>query len=108
MVVRSANSWRLVMDRAYGKVERPDHFKEVGQSFVIRLRDNAHLEKLRSATPSSFRLFDRSGHYVSTRSKQYRSTKHHRVLPHSRMKHMKRVPIWAEIQIDFPDIIKRN
>ena len=48
MVVRSANSWRLVMDRAYGKVERPDHFKEVGQSFVIRLRDNAHLEKLRS------------------------------------------------------------
>ncbi|MEK4733481.1 IS4 family transposase [Paenibacillus sp. FSL L8-0641] len=35
----------LVMDRAYGKLERLDHFKTHGQSFVIRLRDNVHLEK---------------------------------------------------------------
>ncbi|MDQ0497036.1 hypothetical protein QOZ95_005236 [Paenibacillus brasilensis] len=35
----------LVMDRAYGKLERLDDFKIQGQSFVIRLRDNVHLEK---------------------------------------------------------------
>jgi IS4 transposase len=35
----------MVMDRAYGKLERLDRFKEEGQSFVIRLRDNVHLEK---------------------------------------------------------------
>lgn len=35
----------LVMDCAYGKLERLDHFKTHGQSFVIRLRDNVHLEK---------------------------------------------------------------
>ncbi|MFD0679025.1 MULTISPECIES: transposase [unclassified Paenibacillus] len=32
-----------VMDRAYGKLERLDHYKKDGQSFVIRLRDNVHL-----------------------------------------------------------------
>ncbi|MGG1652204.1 IS4 family transposase [Paenibacillus sp. NRS-1780] len=35
----------VVMDRAYGKLERLDDFKTHGQSFVIRLRDNVHLEK---------------------------------------------------------------
>ncbi|MET3212225.1 UNVERIFIED_CONTAM: hypothetical protein ABIC26_005247 [Paenibacillus sp. PvR008] len=35
----------LVMDRAYGKLERLDDFKIQKQSFVIRLRDNVHLEK---------------------------------------------------------------
>ncbi len=35
----------LVMDRAYGKLERLDRFKENKQSFVIRLRDNVHIEK---------------------------------------------------------------
>ncbi|MGR6764018.1 transposase [Paenibacillus polymyxa] len=35
----------LVMDRAYGKLERLDGFKNLGQSFVIRLRDNVHLER---------------------------------------------------------------
>ncbi|WP_416145687.1 transposase [Paenibacillus polymyxa] len=35
----------VVMDRAYGKLERLDEFKIQGQSFVIRLRDNVHLEK---------------------------------------------------------------
>jgi len=35
----------MVMDRAYGKLERLDRYKEDKQSFVIRLRDNVHLEK---------------------------------------------------------------
>ena len=35
----------LVMDRAYGKLERLDRFKENKQFFVIRLRDNVHIEK---------------------------------------------------------------
>lgn len=35
----------MVMDRAYGKLERLDRYKQEGQSFVIRLRDNVHLEK---------------------------------------------------------------
>jgi hypothetical protein len=35
----------MVMDRAYGKLERLDRYKAEGQSFVIRLRDNVHLEK---------------------------------------------------------------
>jgi hypothetical protein len=38
----------MVMDRAYGKLERLDRYKEAGQSFVIRLRDNVHLEKPRA------------------------------------------------------------
>jgi IS4 transposase len=38
----------MVMDRAYGKIERLDRYKADGQSFVIRLRDNVHLEKPRS------------------------------------------------------------
>ncbi|TBL67612.1 IS4 family transposase [Paenibacillus thalictri] len=38
-------SFILVMDRAYGKLERLDRFKQEGQSFVVRLRDNVHLEK---------------------------------------------------------------
>jgi hypothetical protein len=38
----------MVMDRAYGKIERLDRYKEEGQSFVVRLRDNVHLEKPRA------------------------------------------------------------
>ncbi|WP_141506457.1 IS4 family transposase [Paenibacillus luteus] len=38
----------MVMDRAYGKLERLDRYKKDGQSFVIRLRDNVHLEKPRA------------------------------------------------------------
>ncbi|MCP3776764.1 transposase, partial [Paenibacillus sp. MZ04-78.2] len=37
----------MVMDRAYGKLERLDGYKQNGQSFVVRLRDNVHLEKPR-------------------------------------------------------------
>lgn len=33
----------LVEDRAYGKIARFDRFKEDGQSFVIRLKNNVHL-----------------------------------------------------------------
>ncbi|MCE5172065.1 transposase, partial [Paenibacillus profundus] len=35
----------MVMDRAYGKLERLDRYKQDGQSFVVRLRDNVHFEK---------------------------------------------------------------
>lgn len=35
----------MVMDRAYGKLERLDRYQQDGQSFVIRLRDNVHFEK---------------------------------------------------------------
>ncbi|WP_342428224.1 IS4 family transposase [Paenibacillus sp. FSL L8-0158] len=38
----------MVMDRAYGKLERLDRYKKEGQSFVVRLRDNVHLEKPRA------------------------------------------------------------
>lgn len=34
----------MVMDRTYGKLERLGRFKQDEQSFVIRLRDNIHLE----------------------------------------------------------------
>ncbi|MBE0339353.1 transposase [Paenibacillus sp. 23TSA30-6] len=46
----------LVMDRAYGKLERLDDFKIQGQSFVIRLRDNVHLEKPHTLSVSSHRI----------------------------------------------------
>lgn len=36
----------MVMDRAYGKLERLDRYKQDGQFFVVRLRDNVlHIEK---------------------------------------------------------------
>lgn len=38
----------IVMGRAYRKLERLDRYKADGQSFVIRLRYNVHLEKPRS------------------------------------------------------------
>jgi hypothetical protein len=41
----SSADYILVMDRAYGKLKRLDDFKIQGQSFVIRLRDNVHLER---------------------------------------------------------------
>lgn len=41
-------SYIMVIDRAYGKLERIDGFKQSGQSYVIRLRDNVHLEKPRA------------------------------------------------------------
>lgn len=37
-----------VMDRAYGKLECLDRYQTNGQSYVIRLRDNVHLEKSRA------------------------------------------------------------
>jgi hypothetical protein len=33
----------IVQDRAYGKIGRLDHYVSIGQSFVIRLKDNLHL-----------------------------------------------------------------
>ncbi|MDT3429281.1 hypothetical protein J2Z22_004886 [Paenibacillus forsythiae] len=56
-------SYIMVMDRAYGKLERIDGFKQSGQSYVIRLRDNVHLEKpraLRRLTPTGFSDSSRS------------------------------------------------
>ncbi|WP_171056125.1 transposase [Paenibacillus sinopodophylli] len=35
----------MVMDRAYDKLKRLDRYKQEGQSYVIRLRDNVHFEK---------------------------------------------------------------
>lgn len=45
----------LVQDRAYGKHDRFDHFKEMNQFFVIRLRDNVELHR-----PHSLRRMDLS------------------------------------------------
>ncbi|SFF48466.1 Transposase DDE domain-containing protein [Paenibacillus algorifonticola] len=52
------NDFIMVMDRAYGKLERLDRYKKEGPSFVIRLRDNVHLEKPRALR----RLFDGAKH----------------------------------------------
>ncbi|MGX4585210.1 transposase [Paenibacillus chitinolyticus] len=35
----------LVQDRAYGKIGRFDHYVSESQYFVIRLKENVHLEK---------------------------------------------------------------
>lgn len=48
----------IIMDWADGKLGQPDHFKQNSQSFVVRLRDNVHLEKpkellVKSPTESS-------------------------------------------------------
>lgn len=42
------SSYILVMDRAYGKLERLDRYKQEGQSYVVRLRENVHMEKPRA------------------------------------------------------------
>lgn len=69
------------MDRAYGKLERLDRFKEEGQSFVVRLRDNVHLEKPRAlsrqAVPDSRIIRDITSQLGT---KQCQSTKRHRVV----------------------------
>ncbi|MBB6024957.1 hypothetical protein HNR77_006109 [Paenibacillus sp. JGP012] len=38
----------MIMDRAYGKLERLDRFKTSKQSYVVRLRDNVNLHEPRS------------------------------------------------------------
>ncbi|WP_186323385.1 IS4 family transposase [Paenibacillus xylanexedens] len=38
----------MIMDRAYGKIERLDRFKTRNQSYVVRLRDNVYLHQPRS------------------------------------------------------------
>ncbi|ALP35819.1 hypothetical protein ASL14_06190 [Paenibacillus sp. IHB B 3084] len=71
----------VVMDRAYGKLERLDYFKIQGQSFVIRLRDNVHLEKphalsrLQKADSSAIRDIT-----CQLGTPQCRSKQHHRVV----------------------------
>lgn len=49
----------MVMDRAYGNLERWGRYKQDGQSFVVRLRDNVHFKKpyaLRRQAAADFRL----------------------------------------------------
>ncbi|WP_242069277.1 IS4 family transposase, partial [Paenibacillus dendritiformis] len=71
----------MVMDRAYGKLERLDRFKEEGQSFVVRLRDNVHLEKPRALRrqkePNSPVIRDIT---CQLGTEQCRSKKRHRVV----------------------------
>ncbi|QWU16167.1 Transposase DDE domain-containing protein [Paenibacillus sophorae] len=58
----------MVMDRAYGKLERLDRHKQDGQSFVIRLRDNIHFGKPCALRRQTKQKFSRSsGYYVSAR-----------------------------------------
>jgi hypothetical protein len=71
----------MVMDRAYGKLERLDRYKEDGQSFVIRLRDNVHFEKpreLRRQTPLDSTVLRDITCQLGTA--QCRSKKRHRVV----------------------------
>jgi hypothetical protein len=71
----------MVMDRAFGKLERLDRYKQDGQSFVIRLRDNVHLEK-----PHALRRLAAEGSSVirditcQLGTPQCRSEKRHRVV----------------------------
>lgn len=71
----------MVMDRAYGKLERLDRYKQDGQSFVIRLRDNVHIEKpyalRRQVVPNSSVVGD-----ITCRlgTPQCRSKQRHRVV----------------------------
>lgn len=71
----------MVMDRAYGKLERLDRYKQEGQSFVIRLRDNVHVEKPRAlrrqATEASSVIRDMT---CQLGTAQCRSKKRHRVV----------------------------
>jgi len=71
----------MVMDRAYGKLERLDRYKIDKQSFVIRLRDNVHLEKPRSLrrqhSPDSPVIGDIT---CQLGTPQCRSQKRHRVV----------------------------
>jgi hypothetical protein len=75
------SSFILVMDRAYGKLERLDRYKIDGQSFVIRLRDNIHLEKpkaLRRHSPTDSPVIRDITCQLGT--PQCRSEKRHRVV----------------------------
>nr|WP_051459314.1 IS4 family transposase [Paenibacillus zanthoxyli] len=71
----------MVMDRAYGKLKHLDRYKEEEQSFVIRLRDNVHLEKPRALRrqkePESSVLRDIT---CQLGTSQCRSEKRHRVV----------------------------
>ncbi|MFI2859369.1 IS4 family transposase [Paenibacillus sp. JSM ZJ436] len=71
----------LVMDRAYGKLERLDRYKQEGQSFVIRLRDNVHIEKpytLRRQSQADSSVIGDFTCQLGT--PQCRSTQRHRVV----------------------------
>ncbi|MEK3725874.1 IS4 family transposase [Paenibacillus sp. FSL H8-0034] len=75
------SSFILVMDRAYGKLERLDRYKIDGQSFVVRLRDNIHLEKpkaLRRQSPTDSPVIRDITCQLGT--PQCRSEKRHRVV----------------------------
>lgn len=71
----------MVMDRAYTKLERLDRYKENGQSFVIRLKDNVHIEKPRALhrqqNPNSSVIRDITCQLGTT---QCRSEQRHRVV----------------------------
>lgn len=71
----------MVMDRAYAKLERLDRYKENGQSFVIRLKDNVHIEKPRALrrqqNPNSSVIRDITCQLGTT---QCRSEQRHRVV----------------------------
>ncbi|WP_443146914.1 hypothetical protein [Paenibacillus sp. 23TSA30-6] len=53
----------VVMDRAYGKLERLDDFKIQGQSFVIRLRENVKFGETSCTFPSQEGRFIRHSGY---------------------------------------------
>ncbi|WP_176706345.1 IS4 family transposase [Paenibacillus hemerocallicola] len=71
----------MVMDRAFGKLERLDRYKQDGQSFVIRLHDNVHLKN-----PHALRRLVAEGSSVirditcQLGTPQCRSEKRHRIV----------------------------
>lgn len=71
----------MVMDRAYGKLERLDRYKQDGQSFVVRLRDHVHFEKphaLRRQAPDDSPVIRDMTCQLGT--SQCRSKQRHRVV----------------------------
>ncbi|UQZ86373.1 Transposase DDE domain protein [Paenibacillus konkukensis] len=77
----------MVMDRAYGKLERLDRYKQDGQSFVIRLRDHVHFEK-----PYALRR------QVTTDSPVIRDITCQLGTPQCRSKHRHRVVIFRDFE----------
>lgn len=71
----------LVEDRAYFKIERIDRFVEQNQLFVIRMKDNVEIHQKKSlkrlSSASSSILADFT---CQLGTKQWRSTKRHRVV----------------------------
>jgi DDE family transposase len=71
----------IVADRAYGKIERFDRYQQEGQSFVIRLKENVHLEQprpLRRLKSQDSPILQDLTCQLGT--PQYRSEKRHRVV----------------------------